>query len=155
MLPPMRAEGEGRLEAAVRWLSGQGDAIRDEQLEIARTASPPFDERIRAELVAAKLEASRVEPVFDEIGNLLARYPVDDDAAGQPPIVIAAHLDTVFAADTPIETRRARALSQAEGPGLLYRIKGLDSRLENLIADSGINDRIENMEKRVDELVDR
>ncbi len=123
MLPPMRAEGEGRLEAAVRWLSGQGDAIRDEQLEIARTASPPFDERIRAELVAAKLEASRVEPVFDEIGNLLARYPVDDDAAGQPPIVIAAHVDTIFAADTPIEIRREA--DRWVGPGVTDNARGL------------------------------
>jgi acetylornithine deacetylase/succinyl-diaminopimelate desuccinylase-like protein len=118
--PPDRGE---RVEIARAWLSERGDAIAVEQLELARIPSPPFGESERAEAVAAKLREIGAEPELDEIGNVLAWFPARGDTAIGGAVIVAAHLDTVFGPDTPIEIRRDAELWK--GPGVTDNARGL------------------------------
>jgi len=128
MFRPMPAEREptppregDRVEIARAWLSERGDSITDEQVELARIPAPPFGESDRAAAVAAKLRELGAEPELDEIGNLLVGYP----AGGVPsdPVIVAAHLDTVFGRDTHVEIRRAAGVWT--GPGIADNARGL------------------------------
>ncbi len=119
-LPPVKSE---QVEIARAWLSERGDSITAEQVELARIAAPPFGESARAEAVAAKLRELGTQPEQDEIGNVLAWYPAREHGEADGPVIVAAHLDTVFGPDTPIEIRR-----EAEfwtGPGITDNARGL------------------------------
>ena len=74
---------------------------------ICSVPAPLHGERPRAELVVQMFEESGVLARIDEIGNVIVWFgPTDEPAA-----VLAAHVDTVFTAGTPIEF--------AEGDGRL------------------------------------
>jgi acetylornithine deacetylase/succinyl-diaminopimelate desuccinylase-like protein len=89
------------------------DAVVADALEICAVAAPTFAEGRRAALVARKLAAATgVAPATDAAGNVVARFgPADGPAA-----IVAAHLDTVFAAETPLEPTRDG--SRLRGPGI-------------------------------------
>ncbi len=86
------------------------DLVRD-TLSLCAIPAPTFAESERAAAVAALLAEAGLEPFTDETGNVLARV----GPAG-PAIVVAAHLDTVFPADTPLDPRRDRG--RLHGPGI-------------------------------------
>ncbi len=130
MFRPMHAEkGRGSpanakpLQAARTWLGEQGAAILDEQIELARVPAPPFQEYVRAELIAGKLASFGVDAVFDEIGNLLAWFPSESRAHERSPVIVATHVDTVFGPEIPIEIR---AIGERwVGPGITDNARGL------------------------------
>ena len=107
--------------AARDWLSSQSKNILETQVQLARTPAPPFQERARAELVASKLGAIQAE--FDEVGNLMAWLPDRGHDTDLAPIIIAAHVDTVFGPETPIEIRRIG--DRWVGPGIVDNARGL------------------------------
>jgi acetylornithine deacetylase/succinyl-diaminopimelate desuccinylase-like protein len=74
--------------------------------------APTFGEEPRARLVAAKLEQAGAHTARDAAGNVVARFGPPDGAAA----VIAAHLDTVFPAGTPLPP--ARDGDRLRGPGI-------------------------------------
>jgi acetylornithine deacetylase/succinyl-diaminopimelate desuccinylase-like protein len=65
---------------------------------ICAVAAPPFAEDARADFVAAQLASLGVSVRRDAAGNVIAELP----GATDPPVVFAAHLDTVFDAATVI-----------------------------------------------------
>jgi acetylornithine deacetylase/succinyl-diaminopimelate desuccinylase-like protein len=82
-------------------------------LDIQAIPAPTFDESERANYLRSELEASGVNQLEqDEIGNLFARIP----GADSPPVIVTAHLDTVFARQTDLSHRRTRA--RLIGPGV-------------------------------------
>jgi tripeptide aminopeptidase len=88
------------------------EAVIADALEICAVAAPTGAEGARAALVAAKLAAAGARPASDATGNVVARFgPLDGPAA-----IVAAHLDTVFATDTPLEPARDGDL--LHGPGI-------------------------------------
>ena len=105
MLRPMSAKRESPPDVARAWLDDQGTSILEEQVELARVPAPPFQERTRGDAIASKLGALGLAPQFDELGNLLAWIPPGAGPAGAPPVIVAAHMDTVFGADVAIEIR--------------------------------------------------
>ncbi len=111
------------LDSARTWLADKGRAILEEQVEIARVPAPPFHERTRAELIAAKLEAEGLRPQFDEVGNLLAWLPEVPRSDDPEPIIVAAHVDTVFGPETSIEIRQNA--NRWIGPGITDNARGL------------------------------
>jgi tripeptide aminopeptidase len=74
--------------------------VLDLAIEIQQIPAPTFYERRRAEFVRERFEAEVLTDVsIDDIGNVYARLP----GAGEvPPLVISAHLDTVFPACTDL-----------------------------------------------------
>src|SRR5579875_119590 len=75
--------------------------------------APPFQEAARGAFVGELLAAEGLTVERDAVGNVLARL---GPASGET-VVVAAHLDTVFAADTKIAFRREGERLCAPGIG--------------------------------------
>ncbi len=94
------------VHAAFAWLHGNPKTIIDWQAELVGIPAPPFGERARAEWLAARFaEAGLTEVGIDAVGNVFGTMA----ASGLPPestgpvVVLSAHLDTVFPAETPLD----------------------------------------------------
>ena len=85
----------------------------DRTLATQSIPAPTFDEAERAAFIKSEFEASGIPHIDqDDIGNLFARIP----GANAPPLIVSAHLDTVFASHTDLTHRRTR--SRLIGPGV-------------------------------------
>lgn len=80
---------------------------------ICETPAPTFSEAARGELVARLLRESGLEPQTDAVGNVTAEVP----GGSGPRILVAAHLDTVFAADTDVRVVASGGRLAAPGIG--------------------------------------
>jgi tripeptide aminopeptidase len=93
------------VHAAFSWLHGNPQKIMDWQAELVAIPAPPFGEQARSEWIAERFGAAGLRDVrTDEIGNVTGILPaaqLPEDSTG-PVVVLSAHLDTVFPADTPI-----------------------------------------------------
>ncbi|HEX8210184.1 MAG TPA: M20/M25/M40 family metallo-hydrolase [Longimicrobium sp.] len=90
-----------------------------------RIPAPPFGEGERGASVLERLrEAGYRDASVDEVGNVLAILP---GAAGAEPVVVAAHLDTVFPAGTDVEPRLDGGRIYA--PGITDNSRGLAGML--------------------------
>lgn len=93
------------VHAAFAWLHGNPQKIMNWQAEMVAIPAPPFGERARAEWLAARFgEIGLIEVETDAAGNVLGRLPaakLPAESTG-PMVVLSAHLDTVFPADTPL-----------------------------------------------------
>ena len=94
---------------ALRFFETHADEITEEQIRICSIPASPFGEQERAEYLSRKFsELGLTEVEIDEEGNCLGLLRGSSRA---PLIVVSAHLDTVFSADTNFEvTRRAHKL---------------------------------------------
>ncbi|HEX2091002.1 MAG TPA: M20/M25/M40 family metallo-hydrolase [Longimicrobiaceae bacterium] len=109
-----------------------------EQRELVRIPAPSFAEAERAARVRARFEEiglARIER--DEVGNVLARLGDPLEAAAEP-VLVAAHLDTVFPAGTDL-TPRTRG-ERIYAPGITDNARGLAAllALARVLADTGI-----------------
>ena len=94
-----------------------------EQVELVRIPAPSFAEAARAEYVRLRFEELGLEEVAaDAAGNLLARLPGTASPAA-PPVMVSAHLDTVFPADTDL-TPRVEG-ERIHAPGITDNARGL------------------------------
>ena len=80
---------------------------------ICETPAPTFDETARGELVAGFLRETGLEPLTDDVGNVTAEVP----GGRGPRLLLAAHLDTVFDADTDVSVRKVGNRLAAPGIG--------------------------------------
>lgn len=96
-----------RIQQAFHFISAHEADIEADQIRLTKIPSPPFGERDRAYQFEQELRALRLRPVIDGIGNVIAPY---NDVARNP-VVIGAHLDTVFPASTALRfERKGRAV---------------------------------------------
>lgn len=83
-------------------------------MTIQQIPAPTFSEARRAAFIFERFQAEGLSDIsMDAIGNVYGRLP---GAGSMPPLVVSAHLDTVFPEDTPLDCRR-----EAEtiyGPGI-------------------------------------
>ncbi|MGA9192698.1 MAG: M20/M25/M40 family metallo-hydrolase [Anaerolineales bacterium] len=83
-------------------------------LAIQAVPAPTFQEHERAVLMQRIATAARLEDVeVDQAGNVLGRVPGTGEA---PPVVVSAHLDSVFTREEVTPARRSGA--QLVGPGV-------------------------------------
>jgi acetylornithine deacetylase/succinyl-diaminopimelate desuccinylase-like protein len=86
----------------------------DLAVRIQQVPAPPFGESARAEFVRRLFEEEGLSDVtIDPAGNARARLP---GVTTQPPLIVSAHLDTVFPAETDLASRRDE--QRLYGPGL-------------------------------------
>ena len=110
------------VRAALAGYHARLDDIVAQIVAIQQVPAPTFDEARRAEYMTAQFRAAGVTDVErDALHNVFARLPGRD--AGRPPLVVSAHLDTVFPATTDLTTRREGALLY--GPGIGDNSTGL------------------------------
>jgi acetylornithine deacetylase/succinyl-diaminopimelate desuccinylase-like protein len=95
------------------------------QVAVSRIAAPTGDESERAEWFAARLQALGVSDVrIDAAGNVVGTRPGIDDAA---PVLVCAHLDTVFARTVQLTFRHDG--DRVVGPGIGDNGRGLAAML--------------------------
>jgi acetylornithine deacetylase/succinyl-diaminopimelate desuccinylase-like protein len=113
------------MKAIKRWMNdsaaraaadsfGDGAAIVETAIAIQQIPAPTFDEARRGAEVAGRMRALGLADVqIDAVGNVYGRRA---GHSGGPGLLIAAHLDTVFPAETDLAVRRDGM--RIYGPGL-------------------------------------
>jgi acetylornithine deacetylase/succinyl-diaminopimelate desuccinylase-like protein len=92
------------------------DRLIELAIQIQRIPAPSFEEAHRAEFVQHMFRESSdilTDIQMDSAGNVLSRLPGDGSGA---PLVVSAHLDTVFPGDTNLDCRREGG--RIYGPGI-------------------------------------
>lgn len=96
-----------------------------EQKQICEIPSPPFKEQVRAADFQKRLAALGLKDVqMDKEGNVFGLRP---GAGNGPTLLVAAHLDTVFAAGTDVTVKEKEGKLYA--PGIADDARGLASLL--------------------------
>lgn len=114
-----------RLAAARSALAASDDAVLREQVATSAIPAPTGDESARGAHIAARFRALGLSDVrVDEVGNVLGTRTGVEDVA---PVVICAHLDTVFPATTDVSVRRSGP--RLDGPGIVDNARGLAGML--------------------------
>ncbi|HEX7117606.1 MAG TPA: M20/M25/M40 family metallo-hydrolase [Longimicrobiales bacterium] len=101
-------------------------------VELAQIPAPPFGEAARAERVRRWFrDLGLADVALDEAGNVLARLPSPSGGAAAPPdrapILVAAHLDTIFPPGTDVSVRDVGG--RLVGPGIADNARGLAAML--------------------------
>jgi len=76
-------------------------SLVEDLIAIASIPAPTFAEEARAEWLEERLSGLPGRRRRDEVGNLIWEW-----GEGRPRVLLAAHLDTVFPAETPLEFQR-------------------------------------------------
>lgn len=93
---------------------GAGSEVVETAIAIQQIPAPTFAEQARAAEVERRMRALGLADVAtDALGNVYGRWP---GAGGAPGLLIAAHTDTVFPAETDLRVRREG--QRVYGPGL-------------------------------------
>lgn len=104
-----------KFKAAVAAFEKDFDRFVNELIALTEIPSPSFAEGPRAEAFAKLLREAGLENVtLDEVGNVLG---TQRGTRGGPLLAVAAHLDTVFAADTDVKVKRMGTRLMAPGIG--------------------------------------
>jgi tripeptide aminopeptidase len=114
------------LQALRRQVHESDERTLAEQLELVRIPAPPFAEEARGAHVLARFAALGLgDARRDEVGNVLGSWT--PPGAEGAPIVVAAHLDTVFPAGTAVEPRTSG--KRIHAPGITDNCRGLAGML--------------------------
>ena len=115
---------------AFHWLHLHQPQLRQWQLEIVRIPAPPFGEAARAAWFLDRFGQLGLTNIgTDDVGNVLAELPPESPAVEAPCILLSAHLDTVFPADTPIDPIEEKDSSRIYAPGICDNAAGLTGLL--------------------------
>jgi acetylornithine deacetylase/succinyl-diaminopimelate desuccinylase-like protein len=89
------------------WISSNGAWVTDQQIRLTEIPAPEFQEKLRGELLMQIFEASGLRVRVDKAGNVVGEYPGTLPNGVNDVILLAAHLDTVFPADTDVRVKRS------------------------------------------------
>lgn len=131
-----------RVQAARARIHERDDETVREQMEIASIASPTGGEEERGRYLRGRFEELGLAGVrCDEAGNVVGALEGEVAGRAARPVAIAAHLDTVFPVETPLDRRREG--SRVYTPGITDNARGLAAMLAVLRAlrDCGIRPR--------------
>ena len=133
------------LHGAFAWLHNNPKLMMNWQAELVAIPAPPFGEAVRSAWLAERFQEfglSRVET--DEIGNVTGMLPatlLPPESTG-PIIVVSAHLDTVFPAETSLVpmTTQQDGFYRLEAPGACDNASGIIGMLAlaHAIREAGI-----------------
>jgi tripeptide aminopeptidase len=98
----LRLASDPRLHQAFRWLHLQEQQVFRWQVDLVQVPAPPFGESARASWLADRFrELELADITIDSAGNVIGKLPGAQLCEGS--ILLSAHIDTVFPADTAIE----------------------------------------------------
>jgi len=92
-----------RVRATLDWFAKNLTWINDAQIKLTEIPAPSFQEQKRAAAVKALLAAEGFPVHSDKIGNVIAEVRGSNE---KECVLLAAHLDTVFPADTDVKVRQ-------------------------------------------------
>jgi acetylornithine deacetylase/succinyl-diaminopimelate desuccinylase-like protein len=114
--------GKPAVKAALAQIRREDERTLREQIEIAQIPAPGRKEEARANDYMRRLrELGLTEVATDSEGNVIARRP--GTSRKGPTLVLSAHLDTVFSADTDVKVRKEG--NRYHGPGISDDARGL------------------------------
>ena len=88
--------------------------VLDLAVTIQQIPAPPFGEEQRAAFIRERFEVEGLQAVeIDELGNVIGCLPGNGE---KRPLIVSAHLDTVFPFDTDLQVRREA--DKIFGPGI-------------------------------------
>jgi len=116
----------GDIGAALSQVAGDfASAVLDLAEEIAAIPAPTGEERLRSAFVRERMSTlPYTEITVDELGNVVGRM---EGIASIPPLLIAAHLDTVFPMGTRLDI--SHDAERSYGPGIGDNCLGIASAL--------------------------
>jgi tripeptide aminopeptidase len=110
------------VKAALEQIRREDERTLREQIEISEIPAPSRKEEVRANDYTRRLrELGLTEIATDAEGNVIARRP--GTSRNGPTLVLAAHLDTVFSADTDVKVRKEG--NRYHGAGISDDARGL------------------------------
>ena len=113
------------LTSAHARIAARDSATIRTQVAVSQIAAPTGDERERGEWVATRLRSLGLRDArIDRAGNVVAMRPGLEDLA---PVLVCAHLDTVFAREVQLTFRRDG--DRVTGPGIGDNGRGLAAML--------------------------
>jgi tripeptide aminopeptidase len=106
-------------------LAATDERLLRTQIALSEIPAPTGGEQARGASVAARFRALGLDDVHtDDVGNVMGTRPGARSAAGSlAPVLVCAHLDTVFPAGTAVGV--AREGRQLAGPGIVDNSRGL------------------------------
>ena len=114
-----------RLAPARARLAASDERLLSTQIALSEIPSPTGAEEARGASVAERFRALFLRDVhIDDVGNVIGIRRGDTDGA---PVVICAHLDTIFPEGTPVGVSRDGP--QLCGPGIVDNSRGLAAML--------------------------
>jgi acetylornithine deacetylase/succinyl-diaminopimelate desuccinylase-like protein len=127
------------VHAAFSWLRAHEREITEAQIELARVPAPPFGEQARTAWMLKKFRELGLDDVHaDELGSVFGAH--SGSGRLKEVVAIAAHIDTVFPAGTPIEIRKDKD-GKLHGPSVSDNSSGVTALLA--IASAVVNCNIE------------
>jgi acetylornithine deacetylase/succinyl-diaminopimelate desuccinylase-like protein len=115
---------------AFHWLHLHQPQLRQWQLDIVRIPAPPFGESARAAWFLDRFHQLGLTNIhLDDIGNVLAELAPETSSNDTPCVLLSAHLDTVFPANTPIEPIEEKDSRRIHAPGICDNAAGLTGLL--------------------------
>jgi tripeptide aminopeptidase len=127
------------VHAAFAWMHNNPQVIMGWQSEMVAIPAPPFGEHARSKWIAARFaEAGLAHIQTDAIGNVIGFLPaakLPPESSG-PVVVLSAHLDTVFPADTPLNpvVSRVNGSNRLAAPGACDNAAGVVGMLSVVTA---------------------
>ena len=128
------------VRAAMEHILATDDQTLTHQIGLTEIPAPPFGEETRGRRMAELLdEAGLANVQRDAVGNVFALRPGTED---REPLVLSAHLDTVFPAGTDVTVRADGNLLRA--PGISDDARGLAAlvTLARALSQAGITTRL-------------
>lgn len=116
MIPIETVAQDGRIQAALAHFSETVPELVEQAIDIQQIPAPTFAEAVRAAyLERCFAEAGLIDVVRDELHNVYGRFP-GSAPHNKSPVIISAHSDTVFPAETDLTVRQEGKL--IFGPGI-------------------------------------
>ena len=114
-----------RLAPARARLAAADERVIGMQIALSEIPAPTGAEQARGAKVAERFRSLGLHDVHtDDVGNVIAARP---GAKHRAPVLVCAHLDTVFPEGTPVGVARDGA--QLTGPGIVDNSRGLAAML--------------------------
>jgi tripeptide aminopeptidase len=103
---------DDRVKSALSWFERDADSITAEQIRITEIPAPPFLEAKRGAYVRKLLSTFGLRMHSDEQGNVVGER---GGTIANECVLVVAHLDTIFPANTDVKVRRDGGLLHAPG----------------------------------------
>ena len=94
---------DARVQAAFEWIKKNLTWIDEQQIKLTEIPAPSFQEEKRAKAVKEILAAEGLAVHTDKLGNVIGELKGMNE---KEIILVTAHLDTVFPADTSVKVQR-------------------------------------------------
>ncbi len=101
-------------------IDGLKEQLIEKTIEITQIKAPTFHEANRGNFICDLFKKYGYNTVIDEIGNVLASQNLD---SMENPVILSAHLDTVFPEEVVIKVKRKSDI--LSGPGVGDNSRGL------------------------------